>query len=142
LIVGLPLDGNMLFGGTVSVAHQTQRAEIVIGGRFGNIVRVGKSAEQIAIAIDNAGLDHGVSGIDPRILDRRKARANRARRVQADIRGENAATVVTLHGPLQASESQTTVICNLAYAGNHLERECFPQTLLFDEAPQLVLKFW
>jgi hypothetical protein len=26
-----------------------------------------------------------------------------------------------------------TVTCNLAYAGNYLERECFPQTLLFIE---------
>jgi predicted dehydrogenase len=47
-------------------------------------------------------------------------------RAQAGIRGEDVATVVTRHGG-------TTVTCNLAYAGNHLERECFPQTLMFIE---------
>jgi predicted dehydrogenase len=49
-------------------------------------------------------------------------------RIHADIRGEDIATVVTQHpaGP-------TTVTCNLAYAENYLERECFPQTLLFVE---------
>jgi D-apiose dehydrogenase len=49
-------------------------------------------------------------------------------RVHADIQGEDVATVVTLH-----NERRTTVTCNLAYAENHLERECFPQTLLFVE---------
>ena len=49
-------------------------------------------------------------------------------RVHADIRGEDVATVVTLH-----NERRTTVTCNLAYAENPLERECFPQTLLFVE---------
>jgi len=54
-------------------------------------------------------------------------------RTLSDIRGENVATVVTLHAPPQAAELQTTVTCNLAYAGNPLERECFPQTLMFIE---------
>jgi predicted dehydrogenase len=48
--------------------------------------------------------------------------------VHPDIRGEDVATVVTRHGA-----EPTTVVCNLAYAENHLERECFPQTLLFIE---------
>jgi predicted dehydrogenase len=62
-------------------------------------------------------------------------------RVQTDIRGEDVATVVMLH-----NYSQTTVTCNLAYAGNHLERECFPQTLLFLEGTagslELAPDFW
>jgi predicted dehydrogenase len=62
-------------------------------------------------------------------------------RVQASIRGEDVATVITLH-----NQSQTTVTCNLAYAGNHLERECFPQTLLFIEGStgslELAPDFW
>ena len=49
-------------------------------------------------------------------------------RVHADIRGEDVATVVTRHKP-----GPTTVTCNLAYAENFLERECFPQTLIFVE---------
>ncbi len=47
-------------------------------------------------------------------------------RVHEGIRGEDVATVLARHGP-------TTVVSNLAYAENHLERECFPQTLLFVE---------
>jgi predicted dehydrogenase len=49
-------------------------------------------------------------------------------RVHRDIRGEDMATTITRHprGP-------TTVVCNLAYAENYLERECFPQTLIFIE---------
>lgn len=49
-------------------------------------------------------------------------------RIHADIRGEDVATVMTLH-----NEGRTTVTCNMAYAENHVERECFPQTLLFIE---------
>jgi predicted dehydrogenase len=52
----------------------------------------------------------------------------RIHRVHADIRGEDVATVVTGH-----RRGQTTVTCNLAYAENFLERECFPQTLVFVE---------
>jgi predicted dehydrogenase len=52
-------------------------------------------------------------------------------RVHPDIRGEDVATVVTHH-----PAGQTTVVCNLAYAENHLARECFPQTLLFIEGTQ------
>jgi predicted dehydrogenase len=48
-------------------------------------------------------------------------------RVHADIRGEDVATVLTRHG-------DATVVCNLAYAENPLQRECFPQTLMFIEA--------
>jgi len=50
-------------------------------------------------------------------------------RAHADIRGEDVATVV-----LSTNGGRTTVTCNLAYAGNALERECFPQTLIFVEA--------
>jgi predicted dehydrogenase len=49
-------------------------------------------------------------------------------RVHADIRGEDVATVITRHQP-----QETTVTCNMAYAENFLERECFPQTLIFVE---------
>jgi len=51
----------------------------------------------------------------------------RVRRVHKDIRGEDVATTV-----LQM-QSGVTVLVQLAYAGNHLERECFPQTLVFLE---------
>lgn len=50
-------------------------------------------------------------------------------RVHADIRGEDVATVV-----LGMNGGHTTVVCNLAYAENALEHECFPQTLIFIEA--------
>lgn len=49
-------------------------------------------------------------------------------RTLADIRGENVATVV-----LSCGGGRTTVTCNMAFAGNALERECFPQTLFFVE---------
>lgn len=52
-------------------------------------------------------------------------------RVHADIRGEDVATVI-----LSLNGGKLTVVCNLAYAGNPLERECFPQTLLFVEGSQ------
>jgi predicted dehydrogenase len=51
----------------------------------------------------------------------------RVRRVHKDIRGEDVSTTV-----LQM-QSGVTVLVQLAYAGNHLERECFPQTLVFVE---------
>jgi D-apiose dehydrogenase len=50
-------------------------------------------------------------------------------RIHQEIRGEDVATVV-----LSMNGEQTTVACNLAYAGNALERECFPQTLIFIES--------
>ena len=51
----------------------------------------------------------------------------RVHRVHKDIRGEDVATTV-----LQM-RSGVTVLVQLAYAGNHLERECFPQTRVFVE---------
>jgi predicted dehydrogenase len=49
-------------------------------------------------------------------------------RIHADIRGEDVATVA-----LRMNEGRTTVLCEMAYAENALERECFPETLLFIE---------
>ncbi|HEY0868555.1 MAG TPA: Gfo/Idh/MocA family oxidoreductase, partial [Fimbriimonas sp.] len=49
--------------------------------------------------------------------------------VHEDIRGEDVATVM-LRMP------GTTVVCELAYAENHLEREAFPQTLVFVEGSE------
>jgi len=51
--------------------------------------------------------------------------------IHHNIRGEDVATVV-----MSMNDGQTTVTCNLAYAGNALERECFPQTMIFIEADQ------
>ena len=51
-----------------------------------------------------------------------------ARRVHTDIKGEDVATVMMKMGP-----SQTTVLCEMAYAENFVEREVFPQTLIFIE---------
>jgi predicted dehydrogenase len=48
--------------------------------------------------------------------------------VHTDIRGEDVATVL-----LRMSGGRTTVLCEMAYAENALERECFPETLLFIE---------
>jgi predicted dehydrogenase len=50
-------------------------------------------------------------------------------KIHTDIRGEDVATIV-----LEMGRAPTTVICELAYAENHLERDCFPQTLIFVEA--------
>ncbi|HMO59536.1 MAG TPA: Gfo/Idh/MocA family oxidoreductase [Roseiflexaceae bacterium] len=47
-------------------------------------------------------------------------------RIHADIAGEDVATIMTRH-------QAVTVVSCMAYAGNHLERECFPQTLLLIE---------
>jgi predicted dehydrogenase len=52
-------------------------------------------------------------------------------RIHPDIRGEDVATVV-----LRMNEGQTTVLCEMAYAENALERECFPETLIFIEGDQ------
>ena len=49
------------------------------------------------------------------------------RRIHADIRGEDVATVML------STTRGATVLCELAYAGTPLERECFPQTLIFVE---------
>ncbi len=51
--------------------------------------------------------------------------------IHGNIRGEDVATVV-----LRMNGGRTTVTCNMAYAGNALERECFPQTLVFVEGDQ------
>lgn len=51
-------------------------------------------------------------------------------RVLPEIKGENVATVIMKMGGM------TTVTVNLAYAQNPLERECFPQTLMFVEGTQ------
>jgi predicted dehydrogenase len=48
------------------------------------------------------------------------------RRTLPTIKGENVATVVLEMGP-------TTVLVQMAYAQNPLERECFPETLIFVE---------
>jgi predicted dehydrogenase len=49
------------------------------------------------------------------------------RRVQHRIKGEDVATVML------AMESGVTVVCNMAYAGNHLEHDRFPETYVFVE---------
>lgn len=49
------------------------------------------------------------------------------RRIHPDIRGEDVATIVL------TTPDEITVVCELAYAENHVERECFPQTLIFVE---------
>lgn len=52
-------------------------------------------------------------------------------RVHPDIQGEDVATVLMKMGP-----HHTTVLCEMAYAENPLEREVFPQTLMFIEGDQ------
>lgn len=47
------------------------------------------------------------------------------------LRGENVATVV-----MEMGEAKTTVVCEMAYAKTPLERECFPQTLIFIEGEE------
>jgi predicted dehydrogenase len=49
-------------------------------------------------------------------------------RIHPNIRGEDVATVV-----LRTNGGRTTLLCEMAYAENALERECFPETLLFIE---------
>jgi D-apiose dehydrogenase len=48
-------------------------------------------------------------------------------RVHAEIRGEDVATVIL------RMRSGATVVVEMAYAENFVERECFPQTLIFVE---------
>lgn len=50
------------------------------------------------------------------------------KRVHPEIRGEDVGTVI-----LRMNGGQTTVICEMAYAENPLEREVFPETLIFIE---------
>jgi predicted dehydrogenase len=61
-------------------------------------------------------------------------------RMQDNIKGENVATV------MMKTESDVTVLCEMAYAENYLERECFPQTLLFIEgdrgSAELTPDYW
>lgn len=61
-------------------------------------------------------------------------------RVLPHIRGENVATVLMRMG------GRTAVNVNLAYAENPLERECFPQTLIFVEgekgSAELTEDYW
>jgi predicted dehydrogenase len=56
------------------------------------------------------------------------------RRVHTDIQGEDVATVMmAMQARDVTAPSPCTVVCELAYAGNALEREHFPQTSLFVE---------
>jgi predicted dehydrogenase len=48
-------------------------------------------------------------------------------RIHRDIRGEDVATVMMKMG------RRTTVICQMAYAGNFLEHDRFPETFIFVE---------
>jgi len=48
-------------------------------------------------------------------------------RIHQDIKGEDVATIMLRMG------NATSVVCQMAYAGNHLERERFPETLIFIE---------
>jgi len=62
------------------------------------------------------------------------------RKVHSDVRGEDVATVMMRMG------GETTVVVELAYAENPLERECFPQTLVFVEGDkgslELATDYW
>ena len=49
-------------------------------------------------------------------------------RTLAELRGENVATVT-----LRMNGGRTTAVCGMAYATTPLERECFPETLVFIE---------
>lgn len=51
--------------------------------------------------------------------------------VRPEVRGEDAATI-----NLRMNQGRTMVTLNMAYAGTFLERECFPQTLVFIEGSQ------
>ena len=50
------------------------------------------------------------------------------RRVQPSVKGESVATLV------MKTERDVTVICEMAYAENYLERDRFPETSIFVEA--------
>ena len=61
-------------------------------------------------------------------------------KIHPDINGEDVATVILRMG------GKTTVLVEMAYAGNPLERECFPQTTAFVEADkgslELTADYW
>jgi predicted dehydrogenase len=61
-------------------------------------------------------------------------------KIHGDIKGEDVATIVLRLG------GHTTATVNMAYAENYLERECFPQTLIFIEGErgsiELAPDFW
>jgi predicted dehydrogenase len=61
-------------------------------------------------------------------------------KVHSDIKGEDVATVML------RMEGETTVVVEMAYAENPLERECFPQTLAFVEGEkgslELCADYW
>lgn len=61
-------------------------------------------------------------------------------RIHADIRGEDVATVTMRMG------GRTTVVCQMAYAGNFLEHDRFPETYIFVEgakgSAELGPDFW
>lgn len=50
------------------------------------------------------------------------------RRVQPSVKGESVATVI------MRTDRDVTVVCELAYAENYLERDSFPETSIFVEA--------
>jgi predicted dehydrogenase len=51
-------------------------------------------------------------------------------RIHPDIKGEDVATV------MMKMSGDTTVVCEMAYAGNYLERERFPETFIFIEGSE------
>jgi len=55
--------------------------------------------------------------------------------IHTEILGEDVATVV-----MNMNDGRTIVTCNMAYAGNSLEHECFPQTMIFIEAEKGTLE--
>jgi predicted dehydrogenase len=61
-------------------------------------------------------------------------------RVHSDIRGEDVATVML------RTQDRATVSIEMGYAENYLERECFPQTLIFVEgtkgSAELAPDYW
>jgi D-apiose dehydrogenase len=61
-------------------------------------------------------------------------------RIHADIKGEDVATIMLRMG------DSTDVLCQMAYSGNYLERECFPETLIFVEGQrgsvELASDYW
>lgn len=61
-------------------------------------------------------------------------------RVHTDIRGEDVATVVL------RTKEDATVVVEMGYAENYLERECFPQTVIFVEgakgSAELAPDYW
>ncbi len=61
-------------------------------------------------------------------------------KVHADIRGEDVATVML------RTQGDATVVIEMGYAENYLERECFPQTFVFAEgsngSAELAPDYW